>query len=66
MARNNMMPMKTGGGVLGKLVTVVVLLAVLALVVGHPADAARWTVEVFHLVGRVIGGVSSFLRYVLG
>lgn len=65
MPRNNMLPMKTGGGI-GRVVTIVVLLAVLALVVGHPADAAKWTVDAFHLAGRVIAGVSNFLRYVLG
>lgn len=62
----NMMPMKTGGGALGKVIAIVVVLAVLTLVVGHPADAAKWTVDAFHLFSRVIGGVSSFLRYVLG
>lgn len=61
----NMLPMKPGGTV-SKVVTVVVLLAVLTLVVGHPADAASWTISVVHLVSRVIGGISSFLHYVLG
>jgi hypothetical protein len=64
MARN-MMPMKTSG-LLGKLVGVLVMLAVLALIVGHPADAATWTIGVVHLLGRVIGGISAFLRYLLG
>jgi hypothetical protein len=62
----NMLPMKAGGGVLGKLVGAVVVLAVLALVVGHPADAATWVTGVIHLLGRVIGGTSTFLRDVLG
>jgi hypothetical protein len=60
-----MLPMKSGGA-LGKVISVVVVLAVLALVVGHPADAAKWTVDAFHLFARVVGGVSNFLRYVLG
>lgn len=65
MARN-MTPMKTGGGVLGKLVGVLIVLAMVALVVGHPADAATWVVGVVHLLGRVVGGFSTFLRYVVG
>jgi hypothetical protein len=59
-----MFPMKPGG-TLGKVVTAVIVLAVLALIVGHPADAAAWTVGVVHLAGRVIGGISNFLRDVV-
>jgi hypothetical protein len=61
-----MLPMKTGGGVLGKVISVLVMLAVLALIVGHPTDAATWVVSLVHLLGRVIGGISTFLRTVLG
>jgi hypothetical protein len=61
----NMLPMKAGGG-LGKVVAALITLAVLALVVGHPADAATWTIGAVHLIGRVIGGISTFLRDVLG
>jgi hypothetical protein len=66
MARNNMLPMKTGGGALGKVVGVLVTLAVLALIVQHPADAAGWVISAVHLVGRVIGGIGAFLRDTLG
>lgn len=62
----NMLPMTTGGGVLRKVVGTLVALAVLALVVGHPADAATWTTSVVHLLGRVIGGISTFLRDAIG
>jgi hypothetical protein len=61
-----MLPTKAGGGVLGKVVTIVAVLAVLALVVGHPADAAHWVVSAVHLAGRLIGGISDFLHYVVG
>jgi len=37
----NMLPMKTGGA-LGKVMSVLITLAVLALIVQHPADAATW------------------------
>jgi hypothetical protein len=61
-----MLPMKTGGGALRKVIGVLVLLAVLALVVQHPADAAGWAISAVHLVGRVISGIGAFLRDTLG
>lgn len=60
-----MLPTKAGG-LVGRVTTAVVALAVLAMVVSHPADAAMCTVDAFHLASRVIGGVSNFLRDVLG
>lgn len=62
----NAFPMKTGGGVLGKVVGLLVALAVLALVVKHPSDAATWVTSAFHLFGGMIDGVSAFLKEVLG
>jgi hypothetical protein len=64
MARN-MLPTKTGGA-LGKVISVLIMLAVLALIVQHPADAATWAISVVRLLGRVISGISTFLRNVLG
>jgi hypothetical protein len=61
----NMLPMKTGGA-LGKVVSVLITLAVLALIVQHPADAATWAISIVRLLGRVISGFSTFLRNVLG
>ncbi len=61
----NMLPMKTGGA-LGKVMSVLITLAVLALIVQHPADAATWAISVVRLLGRVISGISTFLRNVLG
>ncbi|HYS40523.1 MAG TPA: hypothetical protein VEO01_33325 [Pseudonocardiaceae bacterium] len=57
--------MKTGGA-LGKVMSVLITLAVLALIVQHPADAATWAISVVRLLGRVISGISTFLRNVLG
>ncbi|HEX5403977.1 MAG TPA: hypothetical protein VFX16_16955 [Pseudonocardiaceae bacterium] len=62
----NMLPMKSGGGLLSKMVTILIALAVLALVVQHPSDAATWVVSVVRLLGRVIAGISTFLRSMLG
>jgi hypothetical protein len=61
----NMLPMKTGGA-LGKVISVLIMLAVLAMIVQHPADAATWAISIVRLVGRVISGISTFLRNVLG
>jgi hypothetical protein len=57
----NAFPMKTGGA-LGKIVSVVVVLAVLTLVVKHPADTAHWVVGVFHMIGNAIDAISTFLQ----
>ncbi|HEY2079103.1 MAG TPA: hypothetical protein VGH53_22460 [Streptosporangiaceae bacterium] len=62
----NMMPMKAGGGALGKVISLLVVLAVLALVVQHPADAAGWAIGAVHLIGRIISGIGAFLRDALG
>ena len=65
MARN-MLPMKAGGGALRKVIGAIAVLAVLALIVQHPADAAGWAIGAVHLVGRVISGIGAFLRDTLG
>lgn len=65
MARN-MLPMKAGGGIAGKVIAALVALAVLALVVQHPGDAAGWVVGAVHLAGKVINGIVAFLRDALG
>jgi hypothetical protein len=62
----NVFPMETGGGVLRKVAGVLVALAVLALVVKHPNDAATWVSSVFRMLGGMVDGISEFLREVLG
>lgn len=54
-------PMKTGSGLLAKVVGALVAVTVVALVVKHPADAASAVTGLFHLVSHVVDGVSSFL-----
>lgn len=66
MARNNMLPMKTGGGVFGKVIGALVVLAVLTLVVKTPTEAAHWAGSLIHLAGEFIDGVAAFLRSLLG
>jgi hypothetical protein len=61
----NAIPMKAGGA-MGKVIGLLVMLALLALVVKHPSDAATWVTGAFQTLGNVIDGISTFLRDVLG
>jgi hypothetical protein len=54
-------PMKTGSGLLSKVIGTVVVLAVLTLVVKHPTNAASFVTGLFHLVSQAIDGISAFL-----
>jgi hypothetical protein len=53
---------KSGGGVLKKVVGVVVVLAILALVVNHPHDAAGMVNSATEQGGGVIDSVVEFFR----
>ncbi|MGO1055740.1 hypothetical protein [Crossiella sp. CA198] len=64
MARNMLPGMKTGGGLLPKLLGLLVLVAVLVLVVKHPNDSANWVSSVASGIGDVIDGIATFLRSV--
>lgn len=55
---------KTGGGLLKKVMGVLIGLAVLCLVVKSPAEAAAFVTGVFRLIGQVIDGISAFLGQV--
>jgi hypothetical protein len=57
----NAFPMKTGGA-LGKMVAFLVALAVIALVIKHPAESADTVTGLFRAVGAVIDGIGAFLR----
>lgn len=60
MAKQTFPGFKTGGGVLRKVIGTAVVLAVLVIVVKHPADAANW---VKTAVGW-LDGLVSFIRQV--
>lgn len=60
-----MMP-KAGGGVLAKLVGVVLVLAVLTLVVKQPTEAAALAKGIAAGFGTAAEGVATFLQGVLG
>ncbi|MEU4254178.1 hypothetical protein AB0F15_42980 [Amycolatopsis sp. NPDC026612] len=66
MAKNNFPVMKSGGGLVGKAIGLVVGLAIVVLIVKYPADSASWASGAAHGVGVVIDGVVQFLRALFG
>lgn len=66
MARNVIPGLKTGGGVMSKVIGTAVVLALLVIVVKHPADAASFTKAVFSGLGAVLDGLVSFFRSLMG
>jgi F0F1-type ATP synthase membrane subunit a len=56
--------MPTGRGVLSKVVTVMVVLALLMLVVKYPSDAAHFLTGTMRLASNIIGGLVTFFRQV--
>jgi hypothetical protein len=62
MAKNLYPGMKTGGGLVPKVVGGLVLIALITLVIKYPADAARWV----HGLGAVIDGLVTFFRALFG
>ncbi|WP_103347968.1 hypothetical protein [Amycolatopsis sp. CA-128772] len=53
---------KTGGGIVKKIVGVVIVLAVLALVIKHPHDAAGMVNTAKDNGGGIIDSVAQFFR----
>jgi hypothetical protein len=64
--QQSMFPMKTGGGLLSKIVWLVVVLAVLMLIIHNPSEAAGWASGLFHLGGQIVNGLAAFLRNLFG
>lgn len=63
--KNTTIPVPTGGsGVLPKLVSTLVMVALLVIVVKHPGEAANWTRALFTGLGAVVDGIVSFIRQV--
>jgi Ca2+/H+ antiporter len=61
MARN-MLPMKNGNWLTGKLIGVLVTVSVLVLVVKYPGDAASWVTGAAHLLTNIVSGLVAFFR----
>lgn len=66
MARNVIPGLKTGGGMLSKVIGTAVVLAILVIVVKHPTDAATFAKTIFSVLGTVIDGFVSFFRSLMG
>ncbi len=58
MAKNSIPGLKTGGGVMSKVVGTAVVLAILTIVVKHPGDAADFVKTIFGWIDQV----ATFLR----
>jgi hypothetical protein len=58
MAKNSIPGLKTGGGVISKMVGAAVILAILVIVVKHPSDAADFVKTVFGWIDQI----ATFLR----
>ncbi len=66
MAKNVIPGVKTGGGVLSKVIGTAVVLAILVMVVRHPTDAASFAKTLFSGLGAFIDGLVSFFRTLIG
>ncbi|MEU3272553.1 hypothetical protein ABZ639_17065 [Saccharomonospora sp. NPDC006951] len=62
MAKQAIPGIQAGGGMLPKVIGIVVLIALGVIVVKHPTDAATWVKDGFSGLGDVIDGVVSFIR----
>lgn len=59
----SMVPMPSGGGgVLSKVIGILIALAVVAVVVKHPSDSAGWVQGLFDLGGDAVDGIASFIH----
>lgn len=66
MAKSSFPVMKSGGGVLGKLVGWVVTLGVLAFIVQHPAEAAQLLSSAIGMLEKAVEGVAAFFGQIHG
>lgn len=57
----NMLPTK-GGGIVSKVIWLVVGLAILMLVVRYPGDVASWIKEAVHMLTSTVSGLVAFFR----
>ncbi|SFK52759.1 hypothetical protein SAMN05421835_12372 [Amycolatopsis sacchari] len=62
-SKNTMVPLSAGrGGVLTKLIGTAVVVALLVIVVKHPADAAAWLKDLIGWGTGIVDGIASFIR----
>lgn len=65
MARNTVLP-TAGGKVLPKLIATAVAVALLAIVIKSPTEAAAGAKAVLHWLGGAIDSITTFIRQVAG
>lgn len=61
---NNLVPKPSSGGALPKLIGAVFVIALLAIIVKHPGDAAEWAKSLVSGGVAVIDGFATFIRQV--
>lgn len=62
MAKQQMIPMPGGSGVVPKLIGMAVLIAVLVVVVKHPGDSANVVKALVGMGESVVDGIAAFLH----
>lgn len=62
MAKQMFPQLKSGGGLLRKLVVLAVLITVVVLVARYPTDAAAWARSAGHAIGAFVDGLVTFVR----
>lgn len=60
MAKKEMMPMPSGGGLLPKLIGTAVVLALLVMVIRQPAATAGWVEGLFGCTLGAVEGIAAF------
>jgi len=66
VAKNVIPGLKTGGGVMSKVIGTAVMLAILVIVIKHPTDAASFAKAFFSGFGAVVDGFVGFFRALMG
>lgn len=65
MARKTVLP-TTGGKVLPKLISSLIVVALLAIVIKHPSDAATWAKGFVSWLEGAVDGIATFFQRVAG
>lgn len=62
--KSSMIPMPAGSSIVPKVIAGLVGLALFAIVVRHPSEAAGWLTNIFGWLGGIVDGLVSFIRQV--
>lgn len=64
VAKNSFPMMKTGGGVLSKLVWMLIVVAMLTFMVKNPTEAAHLVTEALTFLGNAVASLVSILQQI--